>query len=87
MTSILVRDTQGRFERQKRRRQCENVKTEAEAEVIHQQLTKAEQSKKENFSTFQNAGLQNCERIKFYCFKAPSWWQFVRAATRNQYNQ
>lgn len=55
------------------------MKTEAEAEVMqprakeHQELTKAERSKKQNFlQTFQNAGLQNCERIKFYFFKAPS---------------
>ena len=32
---------------------------------------------------FQASGLQNCERINFYCLKSLSLWWFVMAATGN----
>ena len=32
---------------------------------------------------YQTSGLQNCERIHFWCFKQPSLWQFVTADSEN----
>ena len=36
-------------------------------------------------SWFWTSSLQNCETMKFYCFKPPSLWYFVLAALANQY--
>ena len=36
-------------------------------------------------SWFQTPGLRNHEKLSSYCFKAPSLWSFVTAATGNKY--